>query len=291
MIVYLLVVGAEKSNLQVMVENPKSPQINNNSVNNLVVDTEPLPTVDEFDEILSSNYIINENENIVSFFDEHSNVTGGNAIYLPFHNIRGQKRSFEDSIDSIENNKRSDSSNDLLLNYIMELKQKYVELESKITQLENGSMPPAGHLHINQNSMEPVNFLRDEENTDVGEKISIVDIVKILKIDANKLLKCNGKTSTATARSVIKAMYPNPRSNFRYRDVDKSIVDSIINYTKLSNPNDKVSDAERRRAVSNYFSYLTHRRKIKEMIGAYRVASELKKDDNNTTSASSTKKN
>ncbi|CAF3853904.1 unnamed protein product [Rotaria sp. Silwood1] len=287
MIVYLLVVGAEKSNLQVTVENPKSPRINNNSVNNLVVDTEPLPTVDEFDEILSLYPMINENENIISFFDEHSNVTGD----IPFHNIRGQKRSFEDSIDSIENNKRSGSSNDLLLNDIMQLKEKYVELESKITQLENGSMPPAGRLHDNQNSTETVNFLRDEENTNVGEKISIVDIAKILKMDENKLLKCNGKTSTATARSVIKSMYPNPHSNFRYRDVDKSIVDSIINYTKLSNPNGKVSDAERRRAISNYFSYLTHRRKIKAMIGAHRVASELKKDDNNTTSASSTKKN
>ncbi|CAF3826419.1 unnamed protein product [Rotaria sp. Silwood1] len=226
-----------------MVENPKSPRINNNSVNNLVVDTEPLPTVDEFDEILSLYPMINENENIISFFDEHSNVTGGNSIRMsvflsfkmyvllvdiPFHNIRGQKRSFEDSIDSIENNKRSGSSNDLLLNDIMQLKEKYVELESKITQLENGSMPPAGRLHDNQNSTETVNFLRDEENTNVGEKISIVDIAKILKMDENKLLKCNGKTSTATARSVIKSMYPNPHSNFRYRDVDKSIVDSII---------------------------------------------------------------
>ncbi|CAF1297803.1 unnamed protein product [Rotaria sp. Silwood1] len=208
-----------------MVENPKSPQINNNSVNNSVVNTERLLTVDQFDEILASYSMMNENENIVSVFDEYSNVTDD----LSVHGIQGQKRPFEDSIDSIESNKHSSSSNHSLLNDITALKRKCFELESKVEKLENGSMTPIGHSNINRNSMETMNFVRDDkENTNVGKEISMVDIVRVLNMDENKLLKCNEKTSTATARSVIKSMYPNPHSNFGYRDVDRSIVDSII---------------------------------------------------------------
>lgn len=47
-------------------------------------------------------------------------------------------------------------------------------------------------------------------------------------MDVNKLQECNKKTATATARSIIKSMYPNYDSNFRYTNVDKPIIDCII---------------------------------------------------------------
>ena len=82
---------------------------------------------------------------------------------------------------------------------------------------------------IDRNFVEISNVAHDDqENTNVGKEASMVDILLILKMDANKLKTCNKKTATATARFVIKSMYPNCNSNLRYSDVDRSIVDSII---------------------------------------------------------------
>ena len=156
---------------------------------------------------------------------------------------------------------------------------------------------------IDRNFVEISNVAHDDqENTNVGKEASMVDILLILKMDANKLKTCNKKTATATARFVIKSMYPNCDSNFRYSDVDKSIIDCIIGklsvlflieqyfysieYTKFSNPNDKTSNTERRRAISNYFAYLAHQRKLKAMMVSNQIVSKPKNDNNNTTSAS-----
>ena len=68
----------------------------------------------------------------------------------------------------------------------------------------------------------------DQENTNIDACASMADIIIVLNMDTNKLTKCNKKTATATARSVIKSMYPNLNSNLRYSDVDKFIVNSII---------------------------------------------------------------
>ena len=67
-----------------------------------------------------------------------------------------------------------------------------------------------------------------QENTNINTCKSMADIIMVLNMDSNKLTKCNKKTATATARSVIKSMYPSCNSDLRYSDVDRSIVDSII---------------------------------------------------------------
>ncbi|CAF3901369.1 unnamed protein product [Rotaria sp. Silwood1] len=333
------------------MENSTSSQINNSSDNNLINHNEYLPTNEEFETLLSLYSVVNENENIDILLDVNSSVTGDPlymSIFRSFKNYillldlslcdsQGQKRPFEDSLNKVVHNKRSDSSNDAIVDDILILKQKYIELESKIKKLEehwmssstNSAMDPnfveiSNVSHDDQenmnvskgtsmtdillmlkmdankltkssstNSAMDPNFVEisnvshdDQENMNVDKGTSMNDILLILKMDANKLTKCNKKTATATARSVIKCMYPSCDSNFRYSDVDKSIIDCIIEYTKFSNPNDKASDTERRRAVSNYFGYLTYQRKLKAMMVSNQIVLEPKNDNNNTISAS-----
>ncbi|CAF3046069.1 unnamed protein product [Rotaria sp. Silwood2] len=228
--------------------------------------------------ILKQKYI--ELESKIKKLEEH-------WMYLSLCGSQGQKRPFEDSLNKVIHNKRSDSSNDSIVDDILILKQKYIELESKIKKLEEHWMSSSTNSAMDPNFVEISNVSRDDqENMNVDKGTSMTDILLILKMDANKLTKCNKKTATATARSVIKSMYPNCDSNFRYSDVDKSIIDCIIEYTKFSNPNDKASGTERRRAISNYFGYLTHQRKLKAMMVSNQIVLEPKNDNNNTISAS-----
>ncbi|CAF1349779.1 unnamed protein product [Rotaria sordida] len=105
--------------------------------------------------------------------------------------------------------------------------------------------------------------LNDKGNTIFHQDTSLVDIMNILNMNEDQLKLCNKKSSTATARLVIKFLFPHPDSNFSYVEADKIIVDTIIKYTKFSNPNDNKSNAEVRRAISNYFSRLNYQRKIR----------------------------
>ena len=66
----------------------------------------------------------------------------------------------------------------------------------------------------------------EDDNARKGE--SFFEIIKVLRIDENDLSKYNKKTSTATARHLIKLKYPNPEPNFRLANANKSIVDAII---------------------------------------------------------------
>ncbi|CAF4882873.1 unnamed protein product [Rotaria sp. Silwood1] len=274
--------GGKQLNLQFSMENSTSSQINNSSDNNLINHNEYLPTNEEFETLLSLYSVVNENENIDILLDVNSSVTD-----LSLCDSQGQKRPFEDSLNKIVHNKRSDSSNDAIVDDILILKQKYIELESKIKKLEEHWMSSSTNSAMDPNFVEISNVSHDDqENMNVSKGTSMTDILLMLKMDANKLTKCNKKTATATARSVIKSMYPNCDSNFRYSDVDKSIIDCIIEYTKFSNPNDKASDTERRRAVSNYFGYLTYQRKLKAMMVSNQIVLEPKNDNNNTISAS-----
>ncbi|CAF2785813.1 unnamed protein product [Rotaria sp. Silwood2] len=283
------------------MENSTSSQINNSSDDNLINHNEYLPTNEEFETLLASYSAVNENENIDILLDVNSSVTGDPlymSLFRSFKNYillldlslcgsQGQKRPFEDSLNKVIHNKRSDSSNDSIVDDILILKQKYIELESKIKKLEEHWMSSSTNSAMDPNFVEISNVSRDDqENMNVDKGTSMTDILLILKMDANKLTKCNKKTATATARSVIKSMYPNCDSNFRYSDVDKSIIDCIIEYTKFSNPNDKASGTERRRAISNYFGYLTHQRKLKAMMVSNQIVLEPKNDNNNTISAS-----
>ncbi len=115
---------------------------------------------------------------------------------------------------------------------------------------------------------------------DIGEDGNIVEITKVFGIVEKDFVKYTRKTSTATARRLIRFKYPNPKPGFRFADVEKSIVNKIIGKlnivfiqieqyfyliecTKYLNPYDTATDADLRKAMSNYFSTLKYRKKVK----------------------------
>ncbi|CAF1455275.1 unnamed protein product, partial [Rotaria sordida] len=166
-------------------------------------------------------------EDISSFLLKDINLPGNNQII--FASQQGQKRSFEHHTDIMENEKP---------------RPKDPKVIQHLTEATNTS-------------------LNDKGNTIFHQDTSLVDIMNILNMNEDQLKLCNKKSSTATARLVIKFLFPHPDSNFSYVEADKIIVDTIIKYTKFSNPNDNKSNAEVRRAISNYFSRLNYQRKIR----------------------------
>ncbi|CAF2039584.1 unnamed protein product [Rotaria magnacalcarata] len=145
--------GSSQSNLQIVEENVKNQQVNNDSTNSLI-DDKNLMAQDDFDKIVSSFSMSNEIESM-DLFDENLNFTDGNVIRLsifsclkshtllvdlPLDNNPGQKRPLESDLNSNEHSKRSCSLNDLILTDIIELKEKVSELETRITKIEDGLM-------------------------------------------------------------------------------------------------------------------------------------------------------
>ncbi|CAF5064929.1 unnamed protein product, partial [Rotaria magnacalcarata] len=137
-----LLIGSSQSNLQIVEENVKNQQVNNDSTNSLI-DDKNLMAQDDFDKIVSSFSMSNEIESM-DLFDENLNFTDGNVIRLsifsclkshtllvdlPLDNNPGQKRPLESDLNSNEHSKRSCSLNDLILTDIIELKEKVSELE------------------------------------------------------------------------------------------------------------------------------------------------------------------
>jgi hypothetical protein len=61
----------------------------------------------------------------------------------------------------------------------------------------------------------------------------LIDVMRKLGMDNNELAKCNKKTATSTVRSIIKFIYPNPEPDFKYTQVNKSIIDAAIGNCQL----------------------------------------------------------
>ncbi|CAF3488201.1 unnamed protein product [Rotaria socialis] len=248
---------SNQSNLQILEEKVQNQQVSNDPTNNLIDDSN-LATQDDFNKILSPFSMSNEIESM-DLFDENLNLTED----LPLDNNQGQKRSLSDP-DSNEHSKRSSPLNDLLLTDLIELKEKVSQLEARIKEIEDGSMSLLKPSKISQNMSEMTNVLvNDEENKKADRLLSIDDIKTILNMDEKALSSCNRKTETSTARFLIKLFCRNSDTTFEYVDVDKSIISSIIGYTKQSNPDDLSSDSDRRRAISNYFAYVQYKEKHK----------------------------
>ena len=122
-----------------------------NSLHNLLSDTENLPAQEELNNILSSDFMMNQNEDFSLFVDENTNALGGNPtrisllvstkihvslIDFNFQNVQGQKRQFEQNMNLNENDEDSHASHNLPLNDIENLKRKCTELEAKVKIFE-----------------------------------------------------------------------------------------------------------------------------------------------------------
>ncbi|CAF1369641.1 unnamed protein product [Rotaria magnacalcarata] len=77
-------------------------------------------------------------------------------------------------------------------------------------------------------------------------------IIRDLKMNEKELHFCHGRSATITARRIMKFKYPNPSNDLKIKKIDESILTAIISYTRISNPNDKVSETSIRHAMSNY---------------------------------------
>ncbi|CAF1055244.1 unnamed protein product [Rotaria sordida] len=250
-----------EQSLQSIVGNSKHSGIDNNSNIDLINAKEETFLQDEFDNIISPCSIINRYEDMDLVIDDKTNVAEFNAdiisvLYemtnlvkndpITIHSQRGEKRSLENSSDNIENEKHSDSSKDTC-------------------DADISTRPK--HPETIQYFIETADILRgDQEITNRFKDAAIVDITSVLNLDKNQLTRCHKKSSTATARAIIKCLFPHSESNFGYTQVHKAVIDAIVDYTKFSNPNGNASDAAIRRAISNYFSYLNRQRKTKEMV-------------------------
>ncbi len=54
------------------------------------------------------------------------------------------------------------------------------------------------------------------------------NILSSLNMTDKQLKTCHGKTATATARHIMKFKYPHPSPNFKFNEIDESIIQSII---------------------------------------------------------------
>ncbi|CAF1320685.1 unnamed protein product [Rotaria magnacalcarata] len=181
-----------------------------------------------------------------------------------YESCKGQKRPFQDSVDSNEREKLLDSSMEILGKDVINLKKQCVNLEARLKKLEGEWMPRPQHPEVINYFMNTANILRGvEKNNNDNTNESMEKIIQSLGLDKNLSSKYNKKTATSTARNLMKFLFPNPEPDFTIKNVDQSIIDKIINYTSYSNPNDQSSDAEIRTAIRNYFASLNHHNKGK----------------------------
>jgi len=270
---------SEQQRVHQMIENQEIIEIQNN----LMKDNEQLATRETFDNSLSSSVDTTEIEKINSFVCDETNVTASDSINLT--STQGEKRSIEHITDLSDDHSSSSSSNDSSYGDGINYKKRCVELEDRIKQLESEWMPKPNNPEIVKFFIEMANMLQhDKENDNIIHDKVIIGITKALKIDQNQLKKCKKRTATATARSLIRCLYPNPDSQFGYAQVDKTIIDTILEYSTFSNPLDNASGTELRRAISNYFSSMAHKRKVnlKDVTNIH--SKEQKKVNDNTKS-------
>ena len=73
----------------------------------------------------------------------------------------------------------------------------------------------------------------DQDNVVMNNNDEMSNLIQILNIDLNNLLKLKRRTATATARSILKYTFPSPTANFKLTDMDKTLADAIVRKSKL----------------------------------------------------------
>ncbi|CAF4447249.1 unnamed protein product, partial [Rotaria magnacalcarata] len=112
---------------------------------------------------------------------------------------------------------------------------------------------------------------------DTGEILE--GIIRDLKMNEKELHFCHGRSATITARRIMKFKYPNPSNDLKIKKIDESILTAIISYTRISNPNDKVSETSIRHAMSNYVAVQKFKNKTNSIAKSNDVVEESDKND------------
>ncbi|CAF3916725.1 unnamed protein product [Rotaria magnacalcarata] len=226
-------------------------------------------------EFSSEDTASGENQGLFSSLVSDGNTSENNPI--PCDATNGQKR----FLDANENAKFLYAPNYVSYTDYMVLKNQYDGLESRVIKLENERMPQPQHPTTVKHFTNTSNTLRGtQEDTIVDKDSLMLKMKQLLGLDEKQLVEYHEKTSKATARCLIKFLYPNPEPNLTYSNVKKSVINSIISYTKLSNPYDTASDAEIRKSINNYFTSLPRKTKMKTLPITNQVSEESKKNDN-----------
>ncbi|CAF1266900.1 unnamed protein product [Rotaria sordida] len=97
------------------------------------------------------------------------------------------------------------------------------------------------------------------------------NVMTIFNIDDATLNSLKKETSTSTARSILKYLYPNPEMNFKLSNMNKVLNDAIIDLVQKAHPNELTTTAKIKHAMSNYFGLLNYRKKMKSTIPNKRV--------------------
>ncbi|CAF4935824.1 unnamed protein product, partial [Rotaria sp. Silwood2] len=99
-------------------------------------------------------------------------------------------------------------------------------------------MPCSEHLDTVQNIF---NGIIEDINNDrvvMNNNNKMSDSNNGLNIDSEILFALKKDSSTATARSILKYLYPHPPVNFKLSDVDPALVADIVRYSKECHPDD-----------------------------------------------------
>ncbi|CAF2790931.1 unnamed protein product [Rotaria sp. Silwood2] len=172
---------------------------------------------------------------------------------------RGEKRPCDENIN--DSKKKKNSNKSLTVSYSMysEKEQQCLVLQSQVTMYQQEWMRKyktrPKDPKVIKYLIDITDILRgkvDENDEEPGE--ILLKIMEDFDVSEKDLLMCHRKTATRTARQIMKLLYPNPSPNLKLNNIDEYVIISIIKYTKLSNPNDKVNEADIRHAIGNYIA-------------------------------------
>ncbi|UJR29617.1 hypothetical protein I4U23_017165 [Adineta vaga] len=159
---------------------------------------------------------------------------------------RLKRRSQENSTSSTKKKKFSTSSLTVPYATYSKLEQKCLRLEAQLARYEQEYMPGPKDPKVIHYFIEVTDILRGvHNNEDDEDRENLFEmIIKELSMDEKQLLKCHSKTATATARQIMKHLYPIPTQECKDRLSDESFWKAVVKYTRLSNPADPTTDVE-----------------------------------------------
>ncbi|CAF1252327.1 unnamed protein product [Rotaria sordida] len=188
----------------------------------------------------------------------------------------GQKRAIELVDSNSIGNKEIEMIN---------LKKRCIDIEQRVEFLENTFLSIQQHMTSVQNFFNDIiqssnndndvimlnnNDFVTVNNDDVvtvnNDYDKTANVITILNIDDATLDSLKKEKSTSTARSILKYLYPNPELNFKLSNMDKALVDAIVDCVQKAHASELTTTAEIKHAMSNYFGLLNYKKKNKSTV-------------------------
>ncbi|CAF1107711.1 unnamed protein product [Rotaria sordida] len=189
----------------------------------------------------------------------------------------GQKRAIELVDSNSIGNKEIEMIN---------LKKRCIDIGQRVEFLENTFLSIQQHMTSVQNFFNDIIQSSNNDNDDVimlnnndfvtvnnddvvtvnNDDDKTANVITILNIDDATLDSLKKEKSTSTARSILKYLYPNPELNFKLSNMDKALVDAIVDCVQKAHASELTTTAEIKHAMSNYFGLLNYKKKNKSTV-------------------------